>query len=454
VPDTHVVVVGSGMSGCAIAAEIARHGVPVTVLEAGPDAGRRHVAARADSAAWLDPAADPHFAPFRAGARGGHYDGHSGLRRRAGGRSLYWRGITLRIEPYALADWPQAVRNALEGKAGTGLYDRAEAALERWSGRRLDAARGDREARFVDVVRDHGYPAATATPRAVRVLSERTWEAYSPLTELPPGVLVTGQPVAGLSLEPGGTVAVRCSPGSARGDLRARAVVLCAGTVQNARLAAGLMAAERARAPRSFRIVDHHVQGWVAAFPGTGPVDASVLASRDDEARSNLVVERCDLGAVELVDAWAMGEQLLTDAATFTVDDRGDVDFHPTLTRSDQDVLSRQRELLDAVADALRIDPALRPALDKVPDFDLAVERAKAEPGRAVPYYARLGSLDHESGSLPLSGEWVDVTGRLRGLGPVFVAGPTVFPRAGAANPVLTTLALSRHIVEHLLGSL
>lgn len=60
-----------------------------------------------------------------------------------------------------------------------------------------------------------------------------------------------------------------------------------------------------------------------------------------------------------------------------------------------------------------------------------------------------LGSEYHESGTLPL-GDVVDDDLAVRGITGLYAAGPCVYPRQGAANPSLTTLALSRRLAAHL----
>ncbi|WP_030559525.1 GMC oxidoreductase [Streptomyces aureocirculatus] len=456
--DIPVAVVGSGMSGGAVAAELARSGVPVIVLEAGPDSGRSHVAAKPESAVLADPGADADFAPFFAPAPGPHYDRRCGLRRRVGGRSLYWRGICLPIEPYALTDWPAAVRQRLGEPGGTGLYGQVWEELERWTGRALLTPLDDRESALLDTVRSRGYGDATVTPRSVRVLGddprgEFSWEAYSPVGGVPAASVRDRWPVEDLVPAPDGTVEVRAAGGAE--SVRARAVVLCAGTVHNARLLARAGHRAGVAVPGTYAIVDHLVRGWVAAVPGEGPVDASVLAVRDAAARSNVMVEITGTEGTGLLDVWAMGEQLPSPASQFGFDEEGRP--HCTVGHSvnDREVLGRQRELLRALADALGVaGGADLAAAEDWPDFDTAVSRARRSPGRAAPYGCRLGSLDHESCSLPLGGPVVDDTGRVRGLGPLYVAGPSVFPRAGAANPSLTTLALSRYVAENVLREL
>jgi choline dehydrogenase-like flavoprotein len=63
-----------------------------------------------------------------------------------------------------------------------------------------------------------------------------------------------------------------------------------------------------------------------------------------------------------------------------------------------------------------------------------------------VPYRCPLGTVDHEGGTLALGSECVGASSELRELPGVFVGGPCLFPRAGAANPSLTTLALGAYV--------
>ncbi len=115
-----VVVVGAGLSGLELAAELLKAGVDdIVVLEAGQKNALDHTNSQLDPSEsfhfWQTPELDPAFHRPWFSNSPPHYSGVVGLRRGVGGRSLYWRGVTLQIEDWALADpvWPTAIREDL-----------------------------------------------------------------------------------------------------------------------------------------------------------------------------------------------------------------------------------------------------------------------------------------------------------------------------------------------------
>jgi choline dehydrogenase-like flavoprotein len=62
-----------------------------------------------------------------------------------------------------------------------------------------------------------------------------------------------------------------------------------------------------------------------------------------------------------------------------------------------------------------------------------------------VTYSFPLGSEQHESGTTPFGRVLAD-DHQFHVLRGVFAAGPSAFPRAGAANPTMTILALGRRL--------
>ncbi len=451
-----VVIVGSGLSGSAVAAELLRHNVAVAMIDAGPGGAQHHFAAHPKTAAMIEPDADPQFRPYRRESSALHYGRWAGIRSRVGGRSLYWRGIVLRLELYGLASWPADLRAALlHGNAGNdGLYVEVERRLEAWVGAPFDAVRNAKESRLLERVQSLGFASARPTPRAVRLLPDGCWSAYSQLTQIPAAVIKERHRLVGLALNSGGGVDLRLSGPNGQETCRAAAVVLCAGTVENARIVSQIRDEHS-----TFRIVDHHVQGWLCAFErhgfGRDRHDASVLVCQRCKDRINVFLELHRIGDHEVMDAWSMGEQIPTTRTKLIFDAaRSNLEFHVDFTREDAAVLAAQASFLASLAGAMGLQIKMPESPARNLEFKEALKRAVSAPGAAVPYYCPLGVSDHESCTIPIAADIVDSHGELRDFPAVFVAGPCLFPRAGAANPSLTILALSAYVARQVVAKL
>jgi choline dehydrogenase-like flavoprotein len=212
---------------------------------------------------------------------------------------------------------------------------------------------------------------------------------------------------------------------------------------------------------------DHIVQGFLATVPeavlSLPALDerAFCFVPRSGPSRSHLFWEVLPGGVrgVTLV-VWAMGEKRRGDSAVVLHRDRerpqASVHVRRPFTDQDLEVVAEQLDVLGEVLERLLHTP--RAALKLTPENFRAGQplwtgavRSAAE--RTVPYdrvevnsyVYPLGTVDHESGTLPL-GVVLDMDGRLPALPRLSVLGPATFPRSGAANPSFTTLALSmRH---------
>jgi hypothetical protein len=446
-----VLVMGCGMSGAAVAGELRRRGVPVLISDLGPAAATAHVAAAEATRSWVDPDHDPHFRPWQRDATATHYGSRAGSRLRVGGRSLYWRGIVLRLEDYALADWPRELQHALQDgdPEAPDSYAGVERRLAAWAGRHLATARNTSEISWLRRLRKLGLDEATPTPRAVRPLDGGFWTAYSPLQEIGSIPVLSSRILRALTRRNRGFEATLEGPAGTE-RVSAAAVVLATGAIENARLVSWLTGSDR-----SYPIVDHHSQGWVCVRPemSAGPdnEEASILVGRDQPHRINRFLEVHRIGEGTVVDAWTMGEQLPGPTATVRfVSPAQNLVVSVEPSAADERILAEQRGWLRELSGALGIPLGGEGSAGGPPDFDAAMKRAMAEPGVAVGYRCHLGTIDHEACTLPLGGELVDVTGELRQLPGVFVAGPCLFPRAGAANPTLTTLALSAQVARQI----
>lgn len=461
-----VVVIGGGMSGLEAACELANDDVEVLVVDAAAPAHRRPEETKTArwSTTW-----PPHFVDV-------------GAPELAGGRSRRWHGVVIRLEPWALGDraWPDPVVAALEGTTGhPGLYDEVEADLTAWRGSALDLAAGQSEEDLVEAVAVWAGEPARVVPRAVRQhapVSSPGVGAYTPIdrwTDIVSARGIRGRADLGLASM---AVEVLTRRGRAVGvrlldlatgcvsTIAAGAVLAAAGTFENTRL----VAQTRTGRATFAGLHDHLVQGFVMQLPpealGLGEeAEGFTMVQGTPESRSNLFVRVRTAGFGRgdvVVDVWAMGEQRRG----------GDVRFAaaspppwpaavvPSLDWADEAVLDSQRRWLDRVWVAIAATAGRSAPPLEIPDFrqnPRPFEAALAEAGEAgspIGYSWPLGTVDHEGGTLPL-GSRLDDRGAVPGLEGFYVVGPAVFPRAGAANPSLTTLALARRTARAVLGS-
>lgn len=441
-----VVVIGAGLSGLEVARLLAAGGVgDVLVLDSGGMGTGFGPVTRA--VRWRS-ALPPHYEVVRRSDQ-------------VGGRSLHWHGVVIRMDDWALADssWPKRVRQALL----ESLYDDVEGDLMAWAGGPLTPAS---PAPPPDLVAAALGTALRPVPQAVRI-EGGVRRAYTPLDRCDGGrrprirarceavELVSGRGrISG--------VRIRGAYGSEE-VISAGGVVLAAGTLENTRLVAQLP--ELVGHGPMTGLNDHLVRGFVVRLPAaalglSGSLDALWYAPGDVTASCNVFVRLRDapgsLPREVLLDVWAMGEQKRSEhtLVSFVPAARSPWPglIAPGFAPEDLNVLSRQRELLDrtwtnVAACAGLPAPKLRFAdfrTDPQP-FDSAMKQVAQLPVWAPATYGwPLGTVDHEAGTLPLGKDLVDEHGGLRAVDGAYVVGPASFPRSGAANPSLTTLALAR----------
>ncbi|GAB3066718.1 oxidoreductase [Micromonospora schwarzwaldensis] len=470
-----IVIVGGGMAGLAVAAELsASRAADVVVLEAGPDGDREHYRWSADEPTamrqWLDPTSDPHF--WRPYATDGvSYAGISGLRRRMGGRSLYWHGVTLPIENWALESWPVGVTHDLtaEWLGGPSLYHRVSEELTKWSGYDITDPPGTgRRIAFGDY--EFG-----PVPQAVVSRADGRWQAYSPLGQWKDGGkprLVPDCRVLGVIISDGRAVGVRAETESGITEFRADRVVLAGGTVENSRLAIqALTEVGWLTEPRLPGLVDKVVHGFNANFDLARLSPELADAAREHSygitacasgLRSNTFLAlHVNPHGTAVLDAWVMGEQIAGEAAyvearpapawpwpTSVVAGLSDID--EKLRHAQQTELQRLwSQFLDA-AGADRQPLAFAPEFGS-PDLQelLLAPKDATGPTEARTYSFQLGSEQHEGGTTPF-GTLLDDDHQFHGVPGMYAAGPSTFPRSGAANPALTILALAKRLAHRL----
>lgn len=482
--DADVVIVGGGMAGLELAHHLDVEGGPsVIVLEAGPadDLSHLNLALSPEEAVarWLDPVTDPTFwRPWQL-ASAPHYGGVAGLRRRLGGRSLYWHGVILPIEAWALeGSWPPVIVSDLTRsfQERPSLYSQVQSELADWSSR-PSAHHKAPLPRQIKI----GSFVFTLAPRALRRVDGERWEAYSPVAHFRNRLadesgrvqIRSNHEVEQLLLRSRlitGVVARR--PTGERETVRAPVVVLAAGTIESTRLVLDVLGNPSISddpITHTHGLNDHISQGFVSAFsPDDIPDEIRELAVHGNlfyapvsSARSNLFLELgVDPSGSVVVEAWAMGEQIPGQQSSIesvrSETGASHVIVRTAESKDDLALVDAQRALLKALWSSLctEIHAVPRP-LDISTARLLSFQdsgRTRHELVSGGPprlWKSDLGSENHESGTLAI-GTMVDEDLQFYSIPNLYAVGPSVFPRSGAANPSLTTLALSRRLAAHL----
>jgi choline dehydrogenase-like flavoprotein len=475
---TGILIIGGGLTGLQLAKDLADRGVAgVVLLESGPGGELTHINRVYDPATalgmWVEPHRDPYFwRPWQSKSEP-HYAGTAGLRRRLGGRSLYWHGVTLPLEPWALCEpwWPADVIRDLtvSWRGGPSLYDRVGAELAAWRAAGGNFQPADDLPLGPYVLRE--------TPQAARGIAAggERWDAYTPAEHFADGGtpsvrVLTRMEVLGVLVRDGAAAGalVRDESGAVR-EITADRTVLAAGTIENTRLVAQAWREVDADAPTVFEgLVDHITQGFVAALdPASVDPKLVALADRDSffvtpaapETRSNLFL-RLYRNAREavVVDVWTMGEQMPGPESAVHCVPTAELPWtsyvRAGLLPEDRALVRAQRAELTAFWSHFSDGRAL-PAF---PDYDnpaRTLEQVMPGIDGAGPdtppatWSGPLGSEYHEASTLPMGGV---TTGdhEVAAIPRLYVTGPATFPRIGAANPSLTSLALVRRLAGSL----
>lgn len=435
----------------------------ITVIESGDATDLRHINSYLSSddalRLWLDPLTDTTFWRPWVPTNGAHFGLTAGLRRRLGGRSLYWHGVTLPIEDWALSSWPSSVREQLSSSwlGGPSLYSRVLASLI-----------ADQTAGGSITIAGRKF---SQTPRAITASDASHWSAYSPVAKLgeAPNISIeAGQTALSLSHAKGQVIGVNCvrSDGTPA-RWTAGAIVLAAGTMENARLALPVLYETGALAqPKLEGLADHLSRGWVAEVNcnDASPEIAELAATGrihhwtgSKELPFNLFANVSEKPGSFVVEVWSLAEQDHTHGSLVewdpSVPASRSLSVTGRLSDRDRQIVADQATALSEVSVSLGLseDALVFPSFDTqtvmLEDAMYAAMNNSLPLEVPLAWSSPLGSEYHE-GALLRIGRDLDEQMRLNGFSNVYVLGPAAFARLGAANPSLTTLALSRMFAD------
>ncbi|WP_174849894.1 GMC family oxidoreductase [Yersinia artesiana] len=481
IPDKiDILILGGGMSGLELAKHLNNREIEnIVIIEAGPADDCNHINAgeefqRADEF-WKNEESDKYAYRSWRSLSEPHYSKGTCLRRRVGGRSLYWHGVILPIEAETLKYWPAKIvsdltENWLEGPS---LYTQVQSEILAWAEKNYDADYCFKFANFEFKV----------APQATRTLGkDERWEAYSPLSYWKQDnklsttpLIIAGHEAVALIIANGKCIGAKLR-NMASNEIRhvlADKCVLALGTIENSRLAtqalydSGILIEKKITG-----LVDHIVQGFNVTIEHDKASDKlkKLIESHPDTIffspslsgeRFNLffTINKSDIG-IEL-EAWTMGEQIPSAHTNISIATNGEtlpLSISCDLGYADDALIKKEKHELDIFwREVCRNTKIPFECLDFQTEFIIHartmgdVHKQMRSPLRIVNYnvpitwISPLGTENHEGSTLPL-GEILNDNHEFNQINNLFAIGPSTFPRPGAANPSLTTLALSRRL--------
>ncbi len=487
-----ILIIGGGLSGLQLAKDLsARNVTNVWMFEAGQNLGFQHIYLEYDDnyaqKLWQLLIEDPSYHRPWVSNTPPHYAGTSGLRRRLGGRSLYWHGGILRLEPWALEPtwWPESIISDLTQGSNSepSFYEMQE--------REIISDRAIRGSEFLaSLLQSVGYIHAQPMPLAVHrqqiSLGDVRWAAYSPLDfwkqemERSDNKSITTLPRIACNTE---VLSVLAEKGKVSGvrvrdtltketyEISCPCIVLAAGTIENTRLALDvLFSGGYIEHPVLSGLSDHLVADYMYHLHldhvppewNSSQIPSFIVIPGTDVSRFNLFVSvtrsNIDNNSI-FIDTWGMGEQLPRPENTVYLDPTQSEPrlayISASMSKSDLEMIRCQQQALSDLRD--RLLRALGPSASilghtvyaspqMVSDLSDALTKTLGTSTKAlnpIQYVSPLGTVDHEGGTLPF-GSILKDTGEFLNIRGLYAIGPCTFPRMGAANPSLTTLALAK----------
>ena len=467
-----VLVVGSGAGGGILADQLADIGADVLVLEVGSYLFPTHVGnlARQLRLGQFEKSIWSLWDEFKSvnyvNEPGSFFAGAQGFN--LGGRSLFWGGLIPRLGAWELAGWPAEIRDDL---LATG-YRLAEDAVNRVApapsayAERVKVALAQSLPAFdhLDAPIAAQYQGATPSAIPAGLFSTADLLLEDQLTEFPAGLRPT------LNLHHAVTEVVLDGAGRATGvrcfDLlnrqqrtyRARTVVLCAGTIESAKIALRSGLAD----PNGLigrGITDHPILFTHFAIPAgapfADPAGSAKVWSRHRDVKPdahpyNVVLELgADFNQGRYVDPDTLARHVaLRGGATL-----GEIVFLLNTPLVEQNFVALGPDVNGPVRILMQrapFGPDLFAEMQAVADAVLA--KVGAQPlafDNLGLKTADLGGVAHEVGTLRIGGV-VDANLRFLGHENLYACDNSVLPSSPAANPTLTLIALALRLARHL----
>ena len=470
-----VIVVGSGLGGGLLADQLCDAGADVLVLEAGSLLFPTHVGnlprrlriGRFDKNVWgLFP--EFSFANY-VNVQNSFFGGAQAFN--LGGRSLFWGGLIPRMGAWELADWPAPVRDYL----GTTGYRLAEDNLNR-NGPLGSAYQEDTKRELRRLLPDFDHLDAPVAAQ---------YEGYTPMA-VPGGMFSTadlltedrlvvdpGRPVPTVNLnhavqqvltDGSRAVGVRCYDllNRRQRDYRADAVVLCAGTIESAKIAL-LSGLADPNDVIGRGITDHPIWFTHFSLPAGSPHAATDASAKVWSRHRDTAVDRHPYNlVVELGADFNQGRYVDPDNLARHRQEKADATLAEIVFLFNAPLVETNR--LRVVGPSylpveVDVQPYPLPAgvLDEARDVaatvlgGLGAQPIENETLDLVP--AKLGGVAHEVGTLRMSGTGsgvVDADLKFHAYDNLYACDNSVFASSPAANPSLTLAALSLRLAQHL----
>lgn len=479
-PKIKILILGAGMSGLELAKHLNCRGIKdIVVIEAGPADDYNHINAGGEyeraNEYWKNEGSDKYSYRSWHSLNEPHFAKGTCLRRRVGGRSLYWHGVILPIEAETLKFWPSNIAHDLTESwlGGPSLYTQVQSEMLAWADKNHD----------IDYSLQLSGFEFKITPQVIRnINSSGGWESYSPLSYWKEDnqlrsnpKIIPGYEVMSLIVKNGHCIGakLRHIGSNEVHTIFADKCVLALGTIENTRLAAQVLYDSGHLIEEKITgLVDHIIQGFNVTFEYYKLSDMlrELIEYKSDTIffchssageRFNLffTITQSDFG-IEL-EVWTMGEQIPSDHGYIFInrnDENMPLSIYSGLNNDDNVLIQKQRDELNifwhGICENISIpfSPLVfeggftvhaRTMGDVYHEFHSPSRVVHAN--KPVTWISPLGTENHESSTLPL-GEILNENHEFDHIKNLYAVGPSTFPRPGAANPSLTTLALSRRL--------